>query len=195
MKKALVADDTKSIRSLLSTCLELEGMEVITAGDGEQALRLFKDEKPELAFLDIKMPRVSGTEVLREIRELGITTPVIIMTAFATVKNAVECTRLGAVAYLQKPFTSDKVKAVLAEVLGAENAKMQEYSMEDSIGQVEEKLEQGLYDEALELLKKTIAIDPSNARIYYLLGETYSRMGDRYKAQKFYSAYEAFTRE
>lgn len=113
MKKVLVVDDTKNIRALLTTCLEMEGYEVLAADNGEKALEIFKTEKLDLAFIDIKMHGISGTEVLRSVRQQGIGTPVIIMTAFATIKNAVECTRLGAVEYLQKPFTATKIKNIL----------------------------------------------------------------------------------
>lgn len=118
MKKVLVVDDTKNIKMLLCKCLEIEGYDVDSASDGKEALELFSRNKYDLAFLDIKLPEVRGTEVLRRIREQGIDTPVIIITAYATVKNAVECTKMGAVAYVQKPFTADKIKSVLGEVFG-----------------------------------------------------------------------------
>ena len=113
MKKVLVVDDTKNIRMILTKCLELEGYEVMTASDGKQALEMFKSYTFDLAFLDIKLPEIRGTEVLKRIREQGITTPVIIITAYATVKNAVDCTNLGAVAYVQKPFSADKIRTIL----------------------------------------------------------------------------------
>jgi len=118
MKKVLVVDDTKNIRVLLTTCLEMEGFEVLSVDNGEKALEIFKNEKIDLAFLDIKMHGISGTEVLRTIREWGIGTPIIIMTAFATIKNAVECTKLGAVEYLQKPFTAQKIKNLIQTIFG-----------------------------------------------------------------------------
>jgi two-component system, OmpR family, response regulator len=116
MKKVLVVDDTKNIRMILTKCLELEGYEVMTASDGKQALETFLTHNFDLAFLDIKLPEIRGTEVLKRIREQGIKTPVIIITAYATVKNAVECTNMGAVAYVQKPFSADKIRSVLKEM-------------------------------------------------------------------------------
>ena len=119
MKKVLVIDDTKNIRMLLTTCLELKGYKVLTAEDGKSAIEIVQEEKDniEIIFLDIRMPEMNGTEVLKIIREMGVKCPVIIMTAYATVKNAVDCTRLGAVAYLQKPFSPDRVSSVLNEIL------------------------------------------------------------------------------
>lgn len=116
MRKVLIVDDTKNIRVLLTKCLEMEGYEVKIANDGQKAVEMFLAESFDLAFLDIKMPHYSGTEGLKQIREKGITTPVIIITAYATVKNAVECTQMGAVAYLQKPFTAEKVRSKLNEI-------------------------------------------------------------------------------
>ena len=70
MKKVLVVDDAKNIRMLLTKCLELEGYQVKTATNGKDALALFSSERFDLAFLDIKLPELSGTEVLRRIRAL-----------------------------------------------------------------------------------------------------------------------------
>ncbi|KNF08897.1 response regulator [Gottschalkia purinilytica] len=94
MKKVLVADDTKNIRNLLTTCLKHEGFEVTSVENGEKALEIFENQIFDLAFLDIKMPKISGTEVLRKIREQGVQTPVVIITAFPTIKNAIECTQM-----------------------------------------------------------------------------------------------------
>ncbi|MCX7921230.1 MAG: response regulator [Clostridia bacterium] len=192
MKKVLVADDTKNIRVLLSTCLELEGYEVLIAKDGQHALDMFKTEIFDLAFLDIKMPEISGTEVLRSIRELGIDIPIIIMTAFATVKNAVECTKMGAVAYLQKPFTADKVKAVLKDLDGGKCSSRQVLSVEKSVRLIEDAINQGMYSEALDLLKKAIAVEPTNPTLYFLFAKTYEGTGETEYAQKFYKTFELF---
>ena len=103
LKRVLVVDDTKNIRLLLTKCLELEGYEVETASNGQEGYEKICGGAYNLVFLDIKLPELSGTEVLRRIRAQGIPTPVIIITAYPTVKNAVECTQLGSIAYLQKP--------------------------------------------------------------------------------------------
>jgi DNA-binding NtrC family response regulator len=189
MKKALVVDDTKNIRNLLTTCLEINDYEVITAKSGHEAIELLNTEKFDLVFLDIKMPEISGTSVLKKMRELGIDIPVIIMTAYATVKNAIECTKLGAVEYLQKPFTAEKVKSVLDEI----------FSIDGSINDLEELLEHsrelindGKNGEAYEILKKALAINPSCSEIYYLIGMIHGKNGDIEQAQKFYETSERF---
>lgn len=189
MKKALVVDDTKNIRTLLTTCLEINDYEVITAKSGHEAMELLNTEKFDLVFLDIKMPEISGTSVLKEMREMGIDIPVIIMTAFATVKNAVDCTRLGAVAYLQKPFTAEKVKSVLNEIFNNDD-NMDD--LERLLKHSKELIEAGKNEDAYNILKKALSINPSCSEVYYLIGIVHEKNGDVRQAQKFYETAERF---
>lgn len=189
MSKVLIVDDTKNIRMMLTTCLELEGYEVIQARDANEALDIFNRETIELAFFDIKMPEISGTELLRRIRANGIVIPVIIMTAFATVKNAIECTKLGAVAYLQKPFTSEKVKNILKEISNiTEDKENIRYYLKLS----QELIDTGKLEDALNILKKALSMEPTKGEIYYNLGKVHELRGDKEQAQKFYETSEIF---
>jgi two-component system, OmpR family, response regulator len=185
MKQILIVDDTKNIRTLLTTCLELYGYKPMIATNGHEALEIFRTENIDMAFIDIKMPELSGTEVLRQIRLMNITIPIVIMTAFATVKNAVECTRLGAVAYLQKPFTADKVKNLLVEIESAEIPVMD--SVSQYIRLAESSIKEFQLDEALALLKKALAIDIEQSDIYELIGKVYELKGDMKQAIIFYN--------
>lgn len=190
MKKVLVVDDTKNIKLLLTTCLEFSGYEVLTASNGTEALELLKSEKFDLILLDIKMPEISGTEVLRRMRGVGIETPVIIMTAFGTVKNAVECTKLGAIAYLQKPFTAEKVRNVLNEVepyIQGDRITTDRY-----IKKVKELLEIGELEEAFNLLKKALSENVNNGEIYELLARIYEVRGDLKEAERFHNISKEF---
>lgn len=189
MKKALVVDDTKNIRTLLTTCLEINDYEVITAKSGHEAMELLNAEKFDLVFLDIKMPEISGTSVLKEMREMEIDIPVIIMTAFATVKNAVECTRLGAVAYLQKPFTAEKVKSVLNEIFNTDDGMD---DLESLLKHSKELIEDEKNEDAYNILKKALSINPSCSQVYYLIGIVHEKNGDVKQAQKFYETAERF---
>jgi two-component system OmpR family response regulator len=183
MKKALVVDDTKNIRTLLTTCLELNGYSVINANNGQEAIEIFKNEKIDLAFLDIKMPKLSGTEVLRTIRAMGIDTPVVIMTAFATVKNAVECTKLGAVSYLQKPFTADKIKSLIKEIFEGEKNKD---NVSNYIETARNLILQEKTEDALKILKKALSHNPCNGEIYYLLGKVHEKSSELELSKKFF---------
>lgn len=191
MKKVLVVDDTKNIRTLLTKCLQMEGYEVKTAIDGYEAKEILIKESFDLAFIDIKMPYLSGTEVIKHIREMGIATPVIVITAYATVKNAVECTQMGAVAYLQKPFTADKVKAVLKEFfIGREEGK-QDSGI--SLELIRNLIDNGAYPQALHLLRGIISEMIENPEIYLLLSKIYRGLNNSEMENKFYGTYELFS--
>jgi two-component system, OmpR family, response regulator len=192
LKKILVVDDTKNIRNLLTTCLELRKYEVCAAKNGIEAIELITNEKFDLAFLDVKMPELSGTEVLKKIRDLGYTYPVVMMTAYATVKNAVECTRLGAVAYLQKPFTVDKVNEV---VDGIYNRDLEKSSFDNMLNRAKELIESGKNTDAYNLLKKCLSIYPDNKDVYYYMGKVYENRNEHEEAQKFYQASTLFSQK
>ncbi|MHB8061685.1 MAG: response regulator [Ruminiclostridium sp.] len=193
MKKVLVVDDTKNIRMILTKCLELEGYEVMTASDGKQALEMFLTHTFDLAFLDIKLPEIRGTEVLKRIREQGIKTPIIIITAYATVKNAVDCTNMGAVAYVQKPFSAEKIRTVLKEMdnnpIYAERKKA---STEYLIAGAKLSLDKQDYERALELAKKALSSELNNPEFYLLISKAYEGLESKENAERFYQFYKLF---
>ena len=173
MVNVLVVDDTKNIRVLLTKCLEFEGYSVSTASDGREAMEIVLKKSFDLIFLDVRMPEKSGTEVLREIRENGINTPVIMITAFGTVKNAVDCTQLGAVAYLQKPFTQNKVKSVLDEML---SSKPEKNSLENILNLAEEQIKDGRFKDAENSLKNSLSLYLMEPKLYLLLAQVYEKL-------------------
>lgn len=185
--RILVADDTKNIRILLSRCLEMEGHEVTAAENGEQALKYFLNNSFNLAFLDIKMPIISGTEVLKQVRLLGINTPVIIITAYATIKNAVDCTHLGAVAYLQKPFTVERIKGVLSEFM----TEKQLENINAKLLHAEELIQKAEHEKAAFLLKQLLSEESLNPEIYKLLADVNHKLNQPAEADKYARMYEA----
>lgn len=195
MKKVLVIDDTKNIRILLSTCLELRGYDVITAANGIEALKVIQDNRVniDLIFLDIRMPGISGTEVLKVIKNSRSNCPVIIMTAFATVKNAIECTKLGAVVYLQKPFSPERINLVLDEIEKKAEFKNINSMEKDILDEIREMLyEKKDINEVHELLKKAISMNPYDKEVYLLISEVNRIMGNTDEAIRFEKIYEIF---
>lgn len=186
MKRVLVVDDTKNIRLLLTKCLELEGYAVETAATGLEAYEKIRRGAYSLVFLDIKLPEFSGTEVLRRIRAEGIPTPIIIITAYPTVKNAVECTRLGSIAYLQKPFTTDRLRTVLEQL--ATQAQERRADSEE----IRQLIDERRHREALDRLKRELAKNPDNRPLYPLIAETYGALGDLTSAEQFLKADSVF---
>jgi DNA-binding response OmpR family regulator len=103
---ALVVDDSQVIRDLIAVNLQLEGFEVTTAGDGEEALRLAADIVPDVITLDVMMPRLSGLDTLVRLRADPRTAsvPVVMVTGRAQPADVARGEELGVDAYLTKPF-------------------------------------------------------------------------------------------
>lgn len=116
-RRVLVVDDEVDICRALEFLLIKEGYDVITANDGEKALGLYSRKSFDIVITDLKMPGMSGLDLLREIQALSSNVPVIIMTAFATVENAVEAMKLGASDYIVKPFINDDVMMTVRRLL------------------------------------------------------------------------------
>lgn len=198
MKKVLIIDDTKNLRLMLTTCLELRGYEILVAESGQQALDIIKKEKKniELVFLDIRMPGMNGTDVLKYIRNMELQYPVIIMTAFATVKNAVDCTKLGAAAYLQKPFSPDRINALLDEIEHSSNnivsSEKEDFSYKIYILKAKESLNNGELDEALSNIKLALSINPYEGEIYHLISILNENLNNSKEAKRFYTIYKLF---
>lgn len=116
LTRILVADDEESMRWVLSKALKRKGFTVDLADDGRQALALIQENSYDLAILDIKMPGMSGLDLLDRIREMKSDLLVVIMTAEASMKNAVEAMKRGAYDYITKPFDLDVIDAIVEKV-------------------------------------------------------------------------------
>ncbi|MBN1622499.1 MAG: response regulator [Endomicrobiales bacterium] len=113
MAKVLIADDDLEILELLKFTFENEKHQVITAVDGEEALKKAKEEKPDIIILDVNMPKLTGFEVCEKIREDSSTCliPVIMLTSLTKPKDRITGIKLGADEYLGKPFETFEVLA------------------------------------------------------------------------------------
>jgi two-component system response regulator HydG len=117
MAKILVVDDQEMMRDSLAANLAREGHEVIAAGDGAAAVARLQSQRMDLLITDLKMPKMTGIELLAEAKRLRPEMPVVLMTAFATVQTAVEAMKLGAYDYIQKPFDGDEIKMLVDRTL------------------------------------------------------------------------------
>jgi DNA-binding NtrC family response regulator len=115
--KILIIDDEKSIRDVFSLLLEERGFIVGTAENTEAGLDKARKFLPDIILLDMNLPDKSGIEVLPEIKENHPQTEVIIITAFGTIKSAVEATKLGAYDYLEKPVDNEELLLVISRAL------------------------------------------------------------------------------
>src|SRR5437867_4218927 len=126
MTKVLVVDDERKMRRLLQILLERMGIDSVAAESGEAALGRFEAEKIDLVLTDLKMPGMTGLELLARVRELDADVPVILLTAFGTVQTAVEAMKLGAFDYVLKPFDLEAVELIIRKAL-----EMRQYRTEN----------------------------------------------------------------
>ncbi len=112
-RTVLVVDDEVNLRKVLSATLKREGFDILTAGDGEEALEVLAKHAVDLVLTDLRMPRMDGMKLLEHVLDRHAGIPVVILTAHGTVDVAVEAMKLGAFDFLSKPFDQDELKLVL----------------------------------------------------------------------------------
>jgi DNA-binding NtrC family response regulator len=131
--RILVVDDDPDIRELLSDRLQLMGMDVACAGDGDEALTILRQEAPPLTLLDLQLPRVSGMEVLQAIRREGIETTVVVITAWGTPERAVEAMRAGAYDFIPKPLDPAHLEVVISKALERDSLREENRFLHDEL--------------------------------------------------------------
>jgi DNA-binding NtrC family response regulator len=146
----LIVDDEAAIRESLQTLLEFEGYTVDTANDGIEGLTRLSERPFDLVLLDFALPERNGIEILQEIRERDSELPVIMITAYGTVENAVNAMQAGATNFIQKPWDNEKLLADVRtavgrrraeeEVIQLKRALKQRYNFEHIIGKSEPML-------------------------------------------------------
>ncbi|MBS1771012.1 MAG: sigma-54-dependent Fis family transcriptional regulator [Acidobacteria bacterium] len=117
MAKILIVDDEQSYRQLLTHVFELDGHAVRTARNGREGLEALEAEPADVVISDVKMPDMTGIEMLRAIRETQLDLGLILMTAFSSVENAREAFKLGAEDFIEKPFDVEELKLIVRKVI------------------------------------------------------------------------------
>ncbi len=163
MARIMVVDDEEGIRRVLAQVLEYEGHDVKTAGGGGEALTLVADFKPELSFVDVKMARMDGLELLQRIREEDPAALVVMISGHGNIETAVEATRRGAYDFLEKPLDTDRILLTIRNALQhrgleEENARLR--------GEVESRYEiVGTSFAIRAVLDRIEKVGPTDARV------------------------------
>ena len=110
--KILIIDDEEIVLDSCTHILAHSGYQIVTARNGTLGLEMLEQEKPDLIFVDLKMPGISGMEVLEKVQEFDSTIVPIVITGFATVSSAVDAMKRGAYDFLPKPFTPDEMRII-----------------------------------------------------------------------------------
>lgn len=133
--RILVVDDEASMRELLVIMLKREGYHVEDASDGKVALEVLQGNDFDLVISDIQMPRMTGIDLIRRIREQELDVVVMMITAFSTTEQAVEAMKLGAYDYITKPFKNDEIRLVVKNALEGRKLRQENRSLRKALGQ------------------------------------------------------------
>lgn len=187
MALIFVVDDEENMCKVLKFCLESDGHEVFAFSDPGEALTAMKGEarRPDVIVSDLKMPTMSGLEFLAEVRKQDSQLPFIIMTAFATVKNAVEAMKEGAFDYILKPFEPEELKILITKAmeharLVAENQALK--SLEDDFSFIGESPAMASVRELIASVaasKTTVLITGESGTGKELIAKSIHAMSDR----------------
>ncbi len=136
LKSILVVDDEENIRHMLGSVLGTEGYDVTLADSGAQALEVLKEQTFDLLLSDIRMPKMSGLELLDAVLQISPLTVVIMMSAYGSVDTAIEAMKRGAYDYIAKPFKSDEVVLVLRKAEERETLKRENLQLRSDLQQI-----------------------------------------------------------
>jgi diguanylate cyclase (GGDEF)-like protein len=131
--KVLVVDDAPDTLEIIGKLLQFEGYEVITALTGEEGVRRAQEERPEVVLLDINLPGINGTEALRQIHGMTPLTCVVMLTAFATVENAIQALKEGAADFIKKPFENDHLVHIVNQCMEKHCTLKEKERLEDEV--------------------------------------------------------------
>ncbi len=185
----LIVDDEKNIRFTVSQALESKKVAVETAINGEEALEKLQNGEYGVVLLDLRMPGMDGMEVLRKIREDKPNTRVVIISAHGTIDKATEAMKLGAVDFVQKPFSPKEIRALVDKVLERDTLDTEAAATyEEYIEAAKKTISEGDLDKAAGFVKEAAKADPTKPEAQNLLGAILEMKGDWLAALKNYRA-------
>jgi DNA-binding NtrC family response regulator len=130
----LIVDDDSNTLASLARAFRLAGHEAVVCDNPMRALEMVKQEKFDLIFSDVVMPGMDGLKLLEEIRAAGVTSPVVMMSGQAHIEMAVKATRLGALDFLEKPLSTDKLLLTVQNALALERLKQENQQLRQQLG-------------------------------------------------------------
>jgi diguanylate cyclase (GGDEF)-like protein len=131
--KVLIVDDAPDTLDIIQKLLHYEGYDVVIASTGEEGVRKVEEEKPDVILMDINLPGMDGTEALRRIRIINPIQCVIMLTAFATVDNAIQALKEGATDFVKKPFENEHLIHIVNQCLGKYKTLKEKEKLEEEV--------------------------------------------------------------
>lgn len=185
----LIVDDEKNIRMTVSEALAEMDVRIDTAVNGEEALTKLRENDFGLVLLDLRMPGIDGMEVLERLRRERPEIRIVIITAHGTVDSAVDAMKLGAVDFIQKPFTPKEIRHIISKIIQRETVETEKHIDYQSILQLAKQcIAEKHFEAAAEHVKKAIAADSSRPEAFNFMGALCEIQGNKLEAQKNYRA-------
>lgn len=186
--KILIVDDETNVRLNYRITLETEGYDVSEASSATIALEELIGRSFDLAILDMRMPAMDGLQLLAKMREVGITVPAMIVTAYSDVPHAVQAMKLGAIDFLQKPLRPEELRRIVAEILKrhAPQKDSPDESFNSHIIAAKRCLNLRLFTMARMHLVKAMELNPKSVEAFNLAGVLAEMLDDLDKAKKYY---------
>ena len=162
MEKILIVDDNESIRYTLMALLKNEGFDPHAVDNGKSALKEIRKNLYSLVILDMKLPGMDGMEILSGIRKIDKRLPVIVLTAFGNIRNAVTAIKQGAQEYLTKPFDNDEMILTIKKVLEVKYLNTEVDLLREKVGSFSKQEVIGQCKEMKEVFKQVDIVAPTN---------------------------------
>ena len=184
--RILIVDDEKNIRNTIAQALESLGHSVHVAFDGKDAMMQLEADAYDLILTDLNMPGIDGIELLRRAVEKYPAIQIAVISAHGTVENAVEAMKLGAVDFLQKPFTPKELRNFVYNILERGQSSQEQPDYRSTLRLAKDCTSKRQFEGAIARAKEAIGIDPSQPEAFNLLGELQESLGDHTEAVKNY---------
>ncbi|WP_042345397.1 response regulator transcription factor [Bacillus massiliigorillae] len=180
-KKVLVVDDEQSILTLLQYNLEQAGFEVITASDGEEAIEVAEQEKPNLIVLDLMLPKLDGIEVCKLLRQRKMNVPILMLTAKDDELDKILGLELGADDYMTKPFSPREVIARVKAILRRATIQQEVVQVEEDEDEAIKIVDLVIYPEKYETYfqNKKLELTPKEFELLLYLAKNKGRVHTR----------------
>lgn len=187
--KIFIIDDERTIRLTFRFALETDGYEVQEAASANEAMLGFKGERYDLVILDLRIGEDSGLDVLAAMRQRGVRTPTLMITAYGSIRNAVHAMQLGAIDFLEKPIEPVALRQLVADILGRHQPRPEHVkpgSLEDYLREGKRLVNLQQFDAAADKVVAALKIDDHSPEVHNLRGILFEIAGDYEAARKSY---------
>ena len=187
--KIFIIDDERTIRLTFRFALETDGYDVQEAASADEAMMGFQSEKYDLVILDLRIGEDSGLDVLAAMRQRGVQTPTLMITAYGSIRNAVRAMQLGAIDFLEKPIEPVALRKLVADILGRHQPRPEHVtpgSLEDYLREGKRLINLQQFDAAAEKVSAALKLDDRSPEVHNLRGIIFEIAGDYDAAKQSY---------